>query len=398
MSKSKYLYIIVLSFMLSACNSDKKEETAVTANVEVPHDANSVEFSEAQYKSVGMELGNITNTNLSNYIKASGAIEVPPQNLTSITSSFGGHVKSMNVIEGKHIGKGTVVATIENPEFLQIQQDYMESNSQMSYLRQDLTRQKELVKENIAARKSLQRAQSEYNSMSARVAGLRARLQVANINPASVARGNISSRANIYAPQSGYVTKVYTNIGKYVGTNEVVADIANTGNMMVKVQVFEKDVAKIKVGQIIRFQATGDAEEKTAKVYLIGKDIHGDRTVDVLARIQNVSQNLLPGMFVNAIIELGSVETPALPDAAIVGSGGKNFIFILEKTLEKTKDKDGKEKEKQYIFRKVEVQTGVSENGFTAVTLPAKFNESDKVVLKGAYDLLSKMNNMEEEE
>ena len=149
MSKSKYLYIIVLSFMLSACNSDKKEETAVTANVEVPHDANSVEFSEAQYKSVGMELGNITNTNLSNYIKASGAIEVPPQNLTSITSSFGGHVKSMNVIEGKYIGKGTVVATIENPEFLQIQQDYMESNSQMSYLRQDLARQKELVKENI---------------------------------------------------------------------------------------------------------------------------------------------------------------------------------------------------------------------------------------------------------
>ena len=117
-----------------------------------------------RYKSVGMELGNITNTNLSNYIKASGAIEVPPQNLTSITSSFGGHVKSMNIIEGKYIGKGTVVATIENPEFLQIQQDYMESNSQMSYLRQDLTRQKELVKENIAARKSLQRAQSEYNS------------------------------------------------------------------------------------------------------------------------------------------------------------------------------------------------------------------------------------------
>ena len=162
----------------------KSEETQSEKQTVKTVDPNIVEFTQTQYNAVGVQLGNVTEKNLSNYIKASGTIDVPPQQTISITSPYGGNIKTMNVIEGKYIGKGQVVATIENPEFVQIQQDYMESSSQLSFLKQDLTRQEELVKENIAARKSLQRAQSEYNSMVARVEGLKAKLRMININPA----------------------------------------------------------------------------------------------------------------------------------------------------------------------------------------------------------------------
>jgi cobalt-zinc-cadmium efflux system membrane fusion protein len=402
MLNSFYKPLFIAALFLAACSSKKSEETQSEKQTVETVDPNIVEFTQTQYNAVGVQLGNVTEKNLSNYIKASGTIDVPPQQTISITSPYGGNIKTMNVIEGKYIGKGQVVATIENPEFVQIQQDYMESSSQLSFLKQDLTRQEELVKENIAARKSLQRAQSEYNSMVARVEGLKAKLRMININPARVNHGNFTPRSNIYAPQGGYVTKVYANVGKFVSANEVITDLANTNNMLVRVRVFEKDIPHISLGQTIRFSATGQSDEHIAKVSLIGKDIHEDRTVDVLARISSPSSDLLPGMFVNAIIELGASALPALPQEAVVQSGGKNYIFILaentETTAANTTDSTEKAEEQNIAFRMVEVGVGITENGFTAVTLPEGFNMQSKVVLKGAYDLLSKMKNAEEEE
>jgi cobalt-zinc-cadmium efflux system membrane fusion protein len=413
MLKSLYTSFFIIALFLTACGSKKEETTTETAATEAPeHEAEVVEFSKDQFHAVGMQMGNVTNTNLSNYIKASGTIEVPPQNLISITSPYGGNIKSTTILEGKFIGKGQVVATLENPEFIQIQQDYLESTSQLSFLKQELTRQQELVAENIAARKSLQRATSEYNSMVARVEGLKAKLRMINLNPTNVRSGRFTSRVNIYSPQGGYVTKVLTNVGKFVGANEVVADIANTSNMLVSVNVFEKDIPKINVGQKIRFRATGDSIERLATITLIGKDIHQDRTVEVQGRITTPSQKLFPGMFVNVILEIGSSSTPALPQEAVVQAGGKNYIFVLEETLgqhkeaapEKTvkkeegKGESKKEEDAHYAFRRVEVGIGVTENGYTAVILPEKFDMQKKVVTKGAYDLLSKMNNAAEEE
>ncbi len=402
MLKSFYISLLITTIFLAACSSKKTEETATATKAEVQHDPEVVEFTQTQYNSAGIHLGKVTNTNLTDYIKASGIIDVPPQQLISITSPYGGNIKTTNVIEGKFIGKGKVVATIENPEFIQIQQDYLESSSQLSFLKQELVRQEELVKENIAARKSLQRATSEYNTMMARVEGLKSKLRMININPANVRSGKFTSTVNIYSPQGGYVTKVFSNIGKFVGPNEVVAEIANTDNMLVIIKVFEKDIPKINLEQKIRFRATGDSVERIATVFLIGKDIHEDRTVDVQGRITSPSQKILPGMFVNALLELGTASTPALPQEAVVQSGGKNYIFILEEiegkstTDEMNAAKEGSN-EKQFSFHRIEVSAGVSENGFTAVILPKNFNIYSKVVIKGAYDLLSKMNNSEEE-
>lgn len=403
MSKHLFKPLLAFTFLLAACSSKKTEETVIK---EEAHDPNLVEFTQEQYKTTDIQLGNVTSTNLGNYIKASGTIDVPPNQLISITSPYGGTIKSTTVIEGKYVRKGEVIATIENPEFVQIQQDYLESSSQLGFLRQDLQRQQELVKEGIAARKSLQKASSEYNSMVARSEGLKAKLRMININPGSVRTGNFTSRVAIVAPSSGYITHVYSNVGKYVGANEVLADMANTSNILVRVKVFEKDLPMVKMGQNIRFRATGDSIERIAKVFLIGKDIDTDRTVEIHGKIVNPTQTLLPGMFINAIMEIGSIATPALPQQAVVQSGGKNYIFILadEKSNVQADQKGIEEKkaataeEKHISFKRIEVGVSVTENGFTAVILPENFDMKSKVVVKGAYDLLSKMNNSEDEE
>lgn len=375
-----YLFAAILSLVACSSGGDKQEAAKKPKPV---HDPALVTLTALQYQATGIALGNIQYKNLTDYIKASGAIEVPPQQIVSITSPYGGNITSMSVLEGKRIITGEIVAVLENPEFVQLQQDYVESFSQLSFLKQELERQQELVKEEIAARKSLQKAQSDYNSMSARVEGLKAKLRIIHLDPDRVSHGNFVSRANIYAPQTGYITKVYANIGKFIGANEVVADLANTDNMIVRIRVFEKDVPRLFLNQKVRFQTAGDSVEQNAVITIIGKDIHDDKTVDVQARINGPAGKLLPGMFVNTIIELGANATPALPQDAIVQSGGKNYIFVAQSAS---------------AFRQVEVTTGVTENGFTAVALPEGLDSTNKVVVKGAYDLLSKMKNISEED
>lgn len=397
-----YKPFIIAALFLAACSEKKVEE----APVEEEHNPDVVEFTPEQYKTSDIKLGNVLSINLSNYVKASGTIDAPPQQTYSITSPYGGNIKSTSVIEGKYIGKGQVVATLENPEFLQMQQDYLESSSQLSFLSQDLSRQQQLVKENIAAGKSLQRATSEYNTMKARVEGLKSRLRLVGINPGNVRSGRFTSTVSIYAPAGGYVTNVYSNIGKFVGANEVLADIVNTNNLLVNIKVFEKDLPAIRIGQRIRFRGSGDSMERIGEVVLIGRDIDEERTVEVHGRVTSPAKTLIPGMFVTAIIESGSSASPALPAEAIVQAGDKKYIFVLQEEAEdrevadstKTK-KDGEEEAENHIaFRRVEVTTGVTENGYTAVTFPDNFDKKSKIVFKGAYDLISKMNNSEEEE
>jgi cobalt-zinc-cadmium efflux system membrane fusion protein len=208
---------------------------------------------------------------------------------------------------------------------------------------------------------------------------------------------------SIHAPISGYITHVYSNVGKYVGPNEVLADMANTKNILVKVKVFEKDLPQVKMSQKIRFKATGDSVERIAEIFLIGKDIDVDRTVQVSGRLINPAPSLIPGMFINAIIEIGASETTALPQQAVVQAGGKNYIFVLDEDKSNAEDSENAKgqdtlADKHIKFKRIEVGTTVTENGFTGVLLPSNFDMESKVVTKGAYDLLSKMNNTEEEE
>jgi len=403
--KQKFLSSLVILtaaiVWLSSCSSKGNAETAPAEETKT-EEADMVDLSEEQFKTVNIQYGAVEDKNLSSVIRASGEIEAPPQQLVTVSSPYGGVVTNIPILEGKFVTQGQVVAVLENPEFIQLQQDYLDYKSQLSFLKEELDRQQELAKENVNAKKTLQKAGSEYNSMVARVQGLRSKLQLININPDKIGSGSISSRSNVYATTSGYVTKVKANIGEYVNANEALAEIADTRELHVELTVFEKDVLKIKAGQKVRFVLNNETKERFAEISLVGREISTDRTVRVHGRLLKEDKELLPGLFLKGIIETGVATTTALPDKAIVQSAGKSYIFIAaEETKEETNPADAKKDaatEKHIPFKRIEITTGVSENGYTEVILPEGFDRNIKVVINGAYDLLSKMNNVEEEE
>lgn len=403
--KQKFLSsLIILSaaiVWLSSCSSKGNAESAPAEETKTI-EADMVDLSEDQFKTVNIQYGAVEEKNLSSVIRASGEIEAPPQQLITVSSPYGGVVKNIPLLEGKFVSQGQVIAVLENPEFIQLQQDYLDYKSQLSFLKEELDRQQELSKENVNAKKTLQKASSEYNSMVARVQGLRSKLQLININPDKIGSGSISSRTNIYATASGYVTKVKANIGKYVNANEALAEIADTRELHVELTVFEKDVPKIRAGQKVRFVLNNETKERFAEISLVGREISTDRTVRVHCRLLKEDRELLPGLFLKGIIETGVATTTALPDKAIVQSAGKSYIFIASEEMKEEKKPDAADKnatvEKHIAFKRIEITIGVSENGYTEVILPEGFDKNSKVVVNGAYDLLSKMNNVEEEE
>jgi cobalt-zinc-cadmium efflux system membrane fusion protein len=128
-----------------------------------------------------------------------------------------------------------------------------------------------------------------------------------------------------------------------------------------------------------------DEKERLAYVYLIGRAINENRIVKVHGHLDKEEEQYLPGMYISALIEINNNLVNALPEKAIVQLGGKHYIFILkEKRIENDQEMSD--------FEMIEIHKGVSEGPFAEVIFPDTFDiNSDKIVIKGAYSLLSKM-------
>lgn len=377
---------LVLFLAIAACKQGSEKE-AVEAGVEhAAEETNHVVLTAAQYETAGVETGGFSVRKLSGTVAANGVIDIPPQNLVSISAPLGGFVRKSELLQGMKVQKGEVLAVIENPDFIPIQQDYLETRSKLEFAEQEYQRQSDLSKENVNAQKALQQSASELKVLRARLAGLKERVRTAGVDLAGLEKGHITSVASIRSPIAGSVTVVNVNLGKYVNPTDVMFEIVDTDHLHVELSVFEQDIPKVKLGQLVRFRVSNNpGQEDLAKVYLINQKINDDRTVRVHCHLEKEDSGLLPQNFVKAIIETGANPVNALPDEAVVDFEGKSYVFVKDPKGERS-------------FDMVEVTRGISENGFTEVKMPAGSSESPQFVLKGAYTLLSKLKNSEEEE
>lgn len=398
-----FLLLFYIPAMLISCGNANTEAAA-----EEHHDEeeNAVELTPEQIKTAGIQLGKVEQKQISGTIKVNGLLDVPPQQLVSVSAPLGGFLKSTALLQGSRVVKGQLIAVIENPEYIQLQQDYLEAKNQFDFAQADYERQQELAKENVNAQKTLQQAKTTYQSWVAKKNGLLAKLKLINVDIASLETGAISSTSNIYSTITGFVTEVNVNIGKFVNPSDILFEIVDTEHLHAELIIFEKDVRKIKIGQKVRFTLANEMKERMATVYLIGREISSDRTIRIHCHIDKEDKDLLPGMYLKAIVETGGALVAALPDEAIIDFQGKKYVFIKSKegheheegNHKEEESKEGVEhKEEGQHFIMQEITAGNSELGYTEVTLTEGWNAENEVVVKGAYAILSKMKNSEEE-
>jgi len=388
MTKFSYKTLIIFSgliFYLLSCSKGNKATLENKIAEVLPDDI--VELRADQIKLANIELGAVKMQFIGNILKVNGIVSVAPQNLATVCMPLGGFIKNTTLLPGNVVSKGQTLAVIENQDFVDIQQSYLEAKNKLIFAEADFKRHTDLYKDDVYSEQNVQQVTVEYRNLTAMVRSLEQKLLLIGINPDQLREDNISSSVNLVSPIKGFLKSVNVNIGKYVSPTDVLFEIVNSDKLFLELTLFEKDADKVVAGQKIRFYINNETEEHEAVITQTGKSVSDDKTFRVYASVTSSCKKLLPGMYVNAYIAESENKVTTLPSEAVVSFDDKDYIFIYEK-----------EKEEAGFpfteYKMIEVKKGVSGSGITEIILPEGFNSSTaRVVTKGAYNLLSAKKN-----
>jgi membrane fusion protein, heavy metal efflux system len=377
--------VVGLSFIMASCNIKSKPAADLAAAEVIPDTI--VEMREDQIRLAGIELGSIEMRSIGTELKINGIITVAPQNLATVSMPLGGFVKSTTLLPGNAVNKGQTLAVIENQEFIELQKDYLEAKNRLAFAKAEYERHTDLYKEDVYSEKNVQQVTVEYKNLMADVTSLEQKLLMIGIDPAQLSEKSISSTVSLVSPINGYLKSGNINIGKYVAPSDVLFEIVNSDKLLLELTLFENDVQKATPGQKIKFFVNNENDEHEAVIFQTGKSVNDDKTIKVFATVTTSCINLLPGMYVNAFIENSENDVPSLPSEAIVSFDDKDLIFIFDKNKEEAGQPFTE-------YRIVEVKKGNTSSGYTGITFKNGLDiKKAKVVVKGAYNLLSAKKN-----
>ena len=368
----------IILILISGCSSKQSPEKTNELNEIVEE---KVILTSAQLKNTPIMLGEIEQRELSSLIKVNGKIDVPPQNMVSVSMPLGGYLKTTKLLPGMHLAKGEIIATMEDLQYIQLQQEYLIVKSKLQFAETEFNRQKELNQSKAISDKVFQQTQMDYNSEKISLSALAEKLKLINIIPQQLTESNLSKSVNIYSPIEGFVSKVNVNIGKYVNPADVLFELVNTSDIHLNLKVFEKDLEKLSIGQKVIANTNLSDKKHICEIILISQDISDDGTAEVHCHFKNYDKTLLPGMYMNAEIEINNTNSFVLPEDAVVAFEGKEYIFI---SINKN----------EFILKRVE--TGKKENNLVEI-LNGKLFEKKQIVTKGAYTLLMTLKNKTDE-
>ncbi|MHA7864832.1 efflux RND transporter periplasmic adaptor subunit [Flagellimonas marinaquae] len=371
----KHIFQISAALLLMVSCGNKNSESS---SAEEQGEETGIVVTQNQFDTNDLMLGTMEKRTFPKIVETSGMIDVPPENRATITAFMGGFVKQTSLLVGNRVKEGQLLVVLENQEFVQMQQDYLEIFNQLDFLKAEFERNQTLFEEKIASQKNFLQAKSNYDTAKARYQGLKEQLQMLNISPSAVEQGKISSQAAIYAPITGSITKMNVAKGSYVSPATEILEIVNNDHIHLELTVFEKDILKVKKGQKILFKIPEASETSfNAEVYLVGTSIDSDkRTIKVHGHLEHEEDtNFLPGMFVDAMIMTDTVQTWALPEEAVIESEGNHYVLKLIK------------KEDGYTFERIPVAQGNSYDGYSEI-ISEQLTESDEFLIKGVFDLI----------
>jgi cobalt-zinc-cadmium efflux system membrane fusion protein len=375
----KYALILFsTALLLQACGGKTKTAEATTEQVV----ESLVTLTDAQLKNAALEITKLQQQQISSVLKLNGKIDVPPQNIVSISVPMGGYLKSTKLLPGLHVKKGEVIAVIEDQQYIQLQQDYLTAKAKLPFLENEYNRQKELNESKASSDKSYQQAEAEFRSQKVLVSALAEKLKLAGINLSRLDESNITRSIQIFSPIDGYVSAVNVNIGKYVAPTDVLFELINPTDIHLALTVFEKDVNKLFIGQKLVAYTNNDPTNKhDCEILLIGKDLNDERNTEVHCHFEAYDKTLIPGTYMNAEVEVKNKAAWVVPEDAVVRFENKHYVFV-------------KKSEKQ--FELTEVQTGISEKGLTEI-LNGEALQQKEIVGKGAYTVLMSLKNKTED-
>jgi membrane fusion protein, heavy metal efflux system len=387
MKKHNYFFTAIVSLIIISLFSCKGGKSASGAPEEEALPEDIVEMRADQVGLAGIQTGKIELKTISSSLKANGVVAVSPQNMVTVCMPVGGYVKSVTLLPGNAISKGQTLAVLESQDYIDMQQNYLDAKFKLEFAEADYKRHSDLYKDDVYSEQNVQSVTADYKSLKAQVKALEQKLLLIGINPSSVSEDNITRSVAVVSPINGYIKSVDVNAGKYVAPADVMFELVNSDKLYLELTLFENDADKVASGQKIHFFINNETEQHDAVIYQTGKAINDDKTYKVYATVESNCKNVIPGMYVNALIESSGTEVMSVPSEAIVNFDDKDYIFVFVRE----KEEGGKPFTE---YRMIEVQKGITDGINTGITVPVDLNtQSAVVVVKGTYNLMSAKKN-----
>lgn len=381
--QSKYILIgtfAVLTGVFFGCGKDQNTNTEGIEVAEAPEGSAVIFLTEEQFATMEMEWGNPVIGDFSDEISVQGTVGVPVEGMQEISAYFGGYVSELKLMEGQAVRKGQVLFYLENPDFIRLQQDYLETSSQLAYLKAEFERHKTLYGEQISAQKNYLKADADYQGALAKSQSLKKQLSLINIDAAQLTPENIRAKVPVLSPINGFVEDVHVVPGAFLPASGKALSLLNKDHLHIELVMFEKDAPRVHPGQMVEVSLPDSpGKSMMAQVYVVGQSIDDSRQINVHAHLANEEEekDLIPGTFVQARVQLDPQQSWSVPEDALVEVDGAYFVLVQrEKTAQGFK------------LEKVEVVPGSKSHGMVAIQPVEGLDETSVVLVKGGFNLL----------
>ncbi|WP_019038061.1 efflux RND transporter periplasmic adaptor subunit [Psychroflexus tropicus] len=374
MKRYKHISLFLVSVIFLSCG--KSESTTKDAEV---HDDLIIEITKEQFEKSGLKLGGLEEASFSEQFQVTGMVDVPPENRSTVSSYFDGYVSQTHLLVGDEVQKGDLLVRLKHPDYLKIQQMYVESLSNYEFLMSEFERKRNLFEDQVISQKVFQSTKNDFLQAQAKFKAMEEQLKLMNLNPKAVAEGKLTSEISIYSPIDGKISKLNVSQGKFLAQSDMIMEILDLDHVHLELDVFEKDILKVNQGDTLSFQVPEISEEiYKAYVKVIGAEVTENRSLRIHAHPKREDVDFAVGMYVNAYFDSSTETHLALPETAFSEVDNEMFLLKLES-----------QSADRYQFEKVEVQTGDPQNGIRPILNAAEINTEAQYLTQGAFDILT---------
>ncbi len=362
--------IVILLLTIISCKTKTSDSRNVTDDGRAYQ---KVILTKEQIRQADIKLAKIEKRPIANVVKCKGMIESSPNGVAFVCAPLGGFIKKTFYLPGTYVKKGDILARLEHPDYIKLQQEYLETKNQLDYYKEEFKRQGELTVENASSIKKMQQAQADFRTLEVKLLSLKTQLSLLGINSDSLSLEKFRTVIDLKAPISGYISKVNAGIGKFAGSNEIIFQITDNSALLLHLEVPLKEIDNLTKGQEVSYWPTLNRNKKFAAVIqspgrLIDKSTNA---ISVYATVHS-HDTFYPGMQVNAEIKLNSDSVFSVSGEAIFTMAKAQYIFLAY--------------DSQFI--KTEIKTGIENSYFTELlNLPDSLR--DQFVVTTGKDYLN---------